>query len=543
MTKGRSIGIVAVERLAGIVCTMLAIYLHLRCLTHAGPLWRDEANTIAVATKPSWGALVGALEHESFPILSFAIVRGFAALAGGADLALRVLGLLVGLGVLAVLWVEYRSLRIGVPLFSLSLFALNPVVIRWGDSLRAYGFGTLLGLLLLGALFRVSQRPDARSFALAVLLCVLSLQCMYQSSILLLCACVGALLAAPASRRIRVLGVVAGIGACAALSLLPYRGVIARARDHFLVITLPADPLRVLRTLWVALRGGTAAETGSAGTVLASACVALYCAVFLGGLFRALRRRSESSPGTVFGVCVLALAPVLFLAFLIRLRFNTEPWYFIALMGPVALACDLVWDTLASRRSLRVLRIAASCLFALLLVVPAARALAARQTNMDLVARELEREAGPQDLVLVYSWYFGVSFQRYYHGATPWTTVPPLADVAIHRFDLVKEQMKLPEPMRPIEQRVAATLGAGHRVWVVGFVSFPPPGMTPRKLPPPPLPQSGWNAGPYLAEWETETGTLLRTYGAQGEEVRVPASGPVSRYEDVALYRIDGRTP
>ena len=69
-----------------------------------------------------------------------------------------------------------------------------------------------------------------------------------------------------------------------------------------------------------------------------------------------------------------------------------------------------------------------------------------RQTNIDLIAAQLREQAGPNDLILVYPWYCGITFNRYYHGAAPWTTLPALSDPRIHRYDLLKEKLAARRP-------------------------------------------------------------------------------------------------
>ncbi len=56
--------------------------------------------------------------------------------------------------------------------------------------------------------------------------------------------------------------------------------------------------------------------------------------------------------------------------------------------------------------------------------------------------------------------------------------------------------------MQPLIEQAEAALRAGHRVWLVGMMAIPVPGVPPPPdLPPPPLPYSGWSDRPY-----TETG-------------------------------------
>lgn len=530
------------EWILGLALSLLALYFHLRCLTHAGALWRDEANMVAVATGPSWASVAGALEHESFPILPFAVVRIWSALGvGGTDLGLRLLGFLVGAGILGALWLDASLLGVGVPLLSLSLFALNPVVLRWGDSLRGYGMGTLLFLLLYGALFRAGRRGSRLALLASLVLALLAVQGMYQNALLLFGVSLAALAAAGRARRLALLASVCGIGALCAASLLPYLGVIARARDHFAVITLPPDRSRIWHSLVEAL-GRTEPGMGLAGKITPHLWLLLTAATPVLGIVYLLRQRvhpaEEGSAACRYGISMLLLTPALILLFLLRLSFRTEPWYYVLLLGAVAIALDSVLGVFARGGGVRALRIACAASVAAVSIAPLHAFLELRHTNVDLVARELERRAGPRDLIVLDPWFYAISFGRYYRGPTPWTTLPPLADHHIHRFDLLKEQMKLADAVLPIRERAAATLRSGHVVWILGALSPTPDQF--RRLPPAPSGPQGWYSDPYLVAWRDEIGAFLRSHAAQGEGIEIPSSEPISTYELMMLWRIEG---
>src|SRR5215213_4971751 len=94
------------EWATALLITLFAVGLHGLRLVHAGPLWRDEASAFHVATAPTPGEVVAT--QESFPPPFFFLVRGWVAVLGSSDRSLRFFGLLVGLGLLAVLWWTVR---------------------------------------------------------------------------------------------------------------------------------------------------------------------------------------------------------------------------------------------------------------------------------------------------------------------------------------------------------------------------------------------------------------------------------------------------
>src|SRR5689334_4952621 len=93
------------EWIVALALSALAIAFHVVNLLNAGGLWRDEAAAVNLSTLPSFGEIWARLEHESFPLLLTLLLRGWTAIGlGGSDLGLRVLGLIVGMAVLAALW-------------------------------------------------------------------------------------------------------------------------------------------------------------------------------------------------------------------------------------------------------------------------------------------------------------------------------------------------------------------------------------------------------------------------------------------------------
>src|SRR4029077_10013018 len=60
-----------------------------------------------------------------------------------------------------------------------------------------------------------------------------------------------------------------------------------------------------------------------------------------------------------------------------------------------------------------------------------------RQTNMDVVAKTLTEKTAPSDLILLSPWQYGIPFNWYYGGETPWLTLPQVTEHRLHRYDLV----------------------------------------------------------------------------------------------------------
>ena len=144
-----------------LLATAVILLLHTKVLIHAGALWRDEVNTFNLATMDTLSGRIRVLmEHDSYPGLWFMVLRAWIKLGlGSTDFQLRILGLIIGLGIVVALWWNAWIFGRTIPLLSLLLFGMSPSLLRIGDSLRGYGVGVLLMLLMIGANWRMVECP------------------------------------------------------------------------------------------------------------------------------------------------------------------------------------------------------------------------------------------------------------------------------------------------------------------------------------------------------------------------------------------------
>jgi hypothetical protein len=518
--------------------TGLLLFLHLRLLVKAGPLWRDEVNSLVVATQPTLAALWARLDTESFPWLHFALLRAWCAAGLGSDPGLRCFGLLFGLLILAALWLNRRLLGPSPPLVSLCLFALSPVAIRWGDSVRGYGLAVTTALLAFALLFRAVSRPRPLEIGLATLAGVASVQALYQNAVLLFAmGLAGATVSWTRGRRREAL-IPLGIGAVAALSLLPYAGVIARSHATTVV---SVEPISLGSLLGVVSRAlGT--DPGLQGPVRAMPVVwagLLAVAVVVGTLrlrARAPRVSRRRRGLALYALLTLVVALPLYLAMLLQVGFRTQPWYYLTLMGVTVSGIESILDVRTA--GLRLLRLCGAGALIGLVAPGVHEYLGLRQTNVDWVVRALGSPSA-EDLVVVVPWYYGVSFNRYYRGAAPWTMLPPLEDRSLHRPDLVKAMLAREDPAEPVFERVRAVLAGGHRLFLVGSfagrVAEAPP-----RLPPAPTSPSGWWQGAYSASWSAQLQFELQHHARSARGLDVSGGQVVIPYEMPGAWVVEG---
>lgn len=516
------------EQAMALALTALAVVLHLLRLRCAGALWRDEAGAAQLAALPTWREIHASFPHEAFPLLFPGTLRAYMKLFGDSDLAFRLFGLVVGLAILAALWWNAR-LAGALPLASLVLLQLHPAFPLYGDAIRGYGLGTLLILLTFGAFARLVEQPDRKAILLALLASVASVHLLLHNAALL--AGIGTAAAAVGllRRRYRVTVAALGIGFTAALTLLPYMGPLRAARTWRVLLVETISVQEVLHKL-VKVAGMPFPWLAA---VWAGAIVLAAVAVLMPARERG-NRPSQKEDARLFRLLVIPAALGGEIAFLVAVGYGPRIWYLLPVLALVASALD---GLLASGGTtpVRIARITAAALLVAALAATAFSTAQRRMTNVDRVARILEKQAGPRDLIVVNEWYLGVSFNRYYRGKARWMTIPDLADHRMHRFDLVKEKMQSADPLLAVRRAMERTLRAGQRIWVVSRANLPPEETTLLTLPPAPHGPWGWSDSPYTHVWTRQLNLFLSTNAVRRREIRARPGGPVSGMEDLGI--------
>ncbi len=530
------------EWLTFALLALVAVALHIRFVTAVGGLWRDETNSVNLATLPTLAQVWRFLDYDSFPVLYFAVLRGWTAIFGlGNDEALRVLGLLIGLGILGALWANARAFGSRLPLLSLALIGLNPMVVRYGDSNRAYGLGILLILFTLRSFWRLVERPaapSAKQIALAAVLAVLSVQCLYYNSILLLAIAAGAVAVALRAKAWRTAGTIIAIGALAAASLLPYAPIIMRMRAWTFLVSYPAT------FSWLWKRAGEVMGSPEPGAVwLWVGLVVVSLGVTLVAL---LLRRSSSGrlPAAVlFGAVALVVGVAGYAAFLRMLNYYTQPWYYVTLAAFAACTLDVVlgaWPASGNRNFpaiiLRCLRPSVALGLICFTVPLTWYELPTRHTNVDLIASQFQKFSREGDVIVIPRWECAISFCRYYHGQAEVVTIPPIADHRFHRYDLVLAQMKTKDAEQPVLDRMEKALRAGHRVFLADALPLPAADAPlPTLRPPYQNPNGAWHGDRYYAVWNAYVGRFLRAHATRAEriEIALPPGIKVQKFEEL----------
>lgn len=526
--------LVVVEWAVACLLTALAVALHSLFLTHAGALWRDEASTVWLATQPSLGDVWHWLPYDHCPPMVHLAIRAWWLLGlADSDLSLRMLGLLLGLLQLAAFWIAIGAMRRRPPILPLALVGINATVITVGDSFRGYGLGGIFAILVVAAMWRLVQRPNRASAIVAAGAAVLSVQCLYQNAIFVLATCCGAVSVFLLRRRWAETRWPLGVGALAAASLLPYLDIVRRAQEWY--------ALEKAGFQWTGGWQNLSVATGYPLPAFNWVWVAL-CVVAVGVLGVSLFRRAFGPPQkngndlTPFAGVAMVVALVTFAVFLKTADLPTQAWYYTTLIAFVAVCLDAIFSTTHRWARLALVPFAAwAGIAALLWGLPT---LETRQTNVDTLAARLNGEVSIDDYVIVHPWYCGATFARYYTGAAPWTTLPPLEDHHLHRYDLLKVEIQKERPIDSVLQRIAMTLQRGHRVWLVGWI--PLDGTPPPDIRPAPNNPWGWFDEPYSLVWGMQAGYFITSHATGGEVFMKPSPSGVNAFENLPVVVVTG---
>lgn len=516
----RKIDVVArVELATAILLSVTVLFLLIIRATSAGALWRDEAATLQLSQMPI-SEIFSNFQHEAFPPPFPLSIRAYTALFGASDASLRWFGFAVGVTLLVTAWFNSRKLGDRGPLFFPILFGLNATFLTWGTSLRGYGIGCVFLILTIGLTASAIRNPTTANAIAATIASIGAVQFMINAVPLVAAIAVAAVFVFALQQQFRCAAIVCVCAVICALSFLTYAKSYLNA-DWSIVLKYPTDFASLWGKLQQALAEHGAAIFWAAGLLLVIVAVVWQLWISPG--------EKPEAQLLFYLVALGAMSIFAYYAFLKTLSYATRPWYYLPLLCAVAGAIDLIGGLLSRVqwfRIARVLFVVAALSFLPLQLWNVAHQ---RLTDIDIIANKLEQEAAPNDLIVINPWHFAPSFYRYYHGSTPWVTVPTMSEHRVHRYDLMKSKMIEADPLSDVRSAIQQVLQANHRVWVVGGARPLDPDMP--RLGPAPNPYFGW-AG-YMSYWSMEIGSFLNDH-TSGEVVIEPMAN-VNDGENVPL--------
>jgi hypothetical protein len=517
---------------------------------YAGPLWRDETNTINVAQmhslKESWNI-------ESFPPLWLLLLRGCGFLGmADSDAGIRVLGLYVGLFFLASLWLCSRWMGGRAPILSIGLLGSLPAFIFIMGANRAYGLANCLLVLSFGMIWRMVEFPSRSRILLAGLACILFVHCVYYDAVFLCAMLAGAAMVAIRRRQWKTLGALAGIGAVSGASMMIYLPTLHRGSTNL----MNQVPFFSFSILWYKLSSALTARSSAHPPRFDGPEIWFWVVLLLVGSVVALmmqrtRRGQAQNPEVapastarvradlaLFCVVSMVFGIVGYMAFLMKLQYLTQTWYYVEMLCLCVISLDGIlganWPALRPWGLLRIGLLVGMMTWS---AGSAWEEAHTRRSNVDLIATVLDKNASAGDLIVVHDAWNGITFDRYYHGQAHWVTVPPIDSHKVHRNDLILEKLKQPDPMAPVLREITSTLRGSNSVWIVGRMAA-----VPSKPLSPPAPQTHeWL--PYLNYWNAQVMVLLQDHALREGVLEIPMNEPVSFLENLSVRRFSGYKP
>lgn len=517
-----------------VLLTATTLFLLVTRATHAGALWRDECAVVNLARMPSVADIIQNFQHEAFPFPFPIFVRAYTNVVGSSDAALRCFGIAAGAALLGALWFSSHLMGRAPPLVSLALLGLNTTFLFWGTTVRGYGFGSALIVLAFGLLVSVTLHPSRTSIIAAAVVSVAAVQCLVHNLALIFALITSAAIVCLVRHDLRRLIIFLSILGLCMLSFLPYLNAYSNSWSQ--VVEFPVTFRLLCNQFSFAL--------GNPSPGVAWFWHIAFIILFAASIWRIYRSRSHKPVPDwdllLLGSLAAIVAPIAYYEFLQTLSYLTRSWYFLALLSVLAVALDCLALALSSAIWIRTGRLIFAAIALVVLPINAWPKIIERQTNIDLVAKKVSESAKPADLIVVAPWQYGISFQRYYHGNTPWITLPTIVDLRVHRYDLFREKMLSSHPIDDVLEKIHGTLAAGNHVWFVGGIKLPPEGSVPKSLPPPPSASAGWDNVAYSDSWMQQLGAFVREHSEHGQTVTLPSTGAVNSFEDVPLVVVDG---
>jgi hypothetical protein len=520
------------------------IVLHVRFFLHAGALWRDEVNSVDLCNSPSLGDTWHNLQYDSFPMLWHLLLRAWIRSGiGSSDRGIRVLGLIVGLAILAVIWINARRFRIGWPIVALGLLGFSTAVICDGDSVRGYGLGMLLELTTLGLMWEVAVRLNAWRFAAALVAALASVHLLFYNSVILGAICCGGIAVAVSHCRWKNAAAVAVIGVICAASVSIYAPAIHRA-NSFRMILVHEPSVRWLGSKFAEAVGyDSDIYGGGVSRNYVFWGITLMVGLLAGAVSLARARPADDKERfrrdvIVYHLAVLCAGLLGYWWFLTRLSYVMQPWYYLALMALVAVCVDALIASYP-RALLRLVAGIAILGFCISSARPVWTDAGLRKTGIDYDGQELARMTKSGDLVVISPWYLGVTFQRYFHGPADWLVIPPMKIINYHNYDQLVAPMEDVHAMDPVLQRIAQTLRAGHVVFLMGDFDYPGSDLKYPTMNAAPNNSWGWNDAFYYDTWERQICFFVSRHCTQATPVFAQIVG-VSGYEKPTLLAARG---
>jgi hypothetical protein len=514
------------EWIVAILLSATVLFVFFIRATHAGGLWRDECDSVELARLPTFTDVLHNLKFTSFPILFPTTIRVFTNLFGTSDATLRAFGFLIGVALLIVAWFNARVNRRELPLILPALFGLNLTFLTDGTWIRGYGLGSVLLILAFGLTALFLARPSFARLLAAFVSYIACMQSLYFTAALVPAILLAAFAVCLFRRQFKWAFALCVVAAICAISYVPQFQTYREIEAWTILLRYPTTPQLIWHEFLLAC--------GEPIPIIAIVWLTIAAMSILGALALLVRRREHADLGSLpFALLTIAIATITYFAFLAVTHTAPQTRYHIAFLCLLAAVLELIVAGLCRFQFVRIARLILAVSLAIIFPCILWPRITERETTVDLLAKNLQRYAGADDLIVVNPWFLGPSFSWYYHGETRWMTLPELSEKRIHRYDLIKAKMLETDPIGDVKLAIIKTLQSGNRVWLLGGAQ-PTEQNGPLTLSPAPDPVFGWSSQAYTYAWSMQIGEFVQKHVVDGEVVLPPEKG-VSINENIPL--------
>jgi hypothetical protein len=535
-----------IELMLVLLFALAWIMFHVRFFLNAGSLWRDEVTSVDLCNLPHISDTWNNVEYDSFPMLWHLLLRYWIRSGIGAtDQGLRLLGLLAAVGILAAIFFNARLFRVR-PIISLALLGFCSAVICYGGSVRAYGLGIMLQLFTFGLIWKVATRPTIWNVIAASLVSLAGVQMLFYNTVMLAAVSCGAFAVTALHRQWKRAGIIALIGLVCAVSMTIYTPMNHRRAAGFgFVFHSRLNFWQILHRFADAVSFTSDTAPDHSLTIPVAWAIATLIAVLLGAVALILKNRRPTDPFrtdlVIYQLTALCTGVVGYFSFLWKLSYNLQPWYFLAIMALIAVCCD---GLIGSARSAygRTLICLSAATFAAMSAPNVWLDAGLQKSAIESDASRLADLSKPGDLVLISPFYYGVTFQRYFHGPADYQTVPAINILLFQKYDTIAHWMQNFHATDSTIQRMSNVLKSGHVLFLLGEFRLQ---STDRAYPiiPRPAPNNSFGStdADFYDLWQRQITYILARHATQSVVIPVEFEG-VSRYERPWLIAVRGWT-
>jgi mannosyltransferase len=447
----------------GIVAAVL-VGVALRFVSR-GPLWLDEAQSLAIAQQPL-SHLADALRHDGAPPLYYLLLHWWVQAFGASTFAVRALSAIPA--VLALPVVLRLGRRIGgdaVGIAAVVLLAVSPFATRYAVEARMYSLLLLLGLLGAHAVLSVHRHRSWAATAGVAAVSAAMLYTHYYAVFVLTVVGAAEIWRAwrrrdPASVRV-IVGIVIG-----SLAFLPWLPIfLYQSRHTGAPWASPPDANAILGTFdaWM----GGARPAAQAAYLIALGCVVL---ALIGRRGRrgevVLQTRVARLPANLFAVVLGILVLAIIVDGISQQAYAPRYLSMGAGLFVVVVGCGIA--VLPSRRARRTM-------LALLVVAGLSVSLENAwqpRSEADLVAAVLNAKAHPGDVVVYCPDQLGPQTSRLLHTGARQVVFPNFAGP--HVVDWVDYRQRIKTANAQTFGAQLDRLAPNHHVWLVWSLQVKP---------------------------------------------------------------------